>query len=350
MRSDPARPPVRTHDAERVLAQARELTEPAYRTVIDALPGGIREVAGYHAGWWDADGHPCESTGKAVRPALVLTCARAAGGPGSVTAAVDAAVAVELVHDFSLLHDDVMDGDVTRRHRPAAWVVFGTSRAILAGDALLAEAMRHLISGDGQRGRPNAAARVLAAAIQELCEGQSADLAFEQRGEVTVGECLVMAERKTGALFGAACELGAAAAGAGEHVASRYREFGRQLGLAFQLTDDLLGIWGDRQVTGKPTGSDLASRKKSLPVAAALSAGTPASDRLSALYQRGKLDEQAITDAARLIEAAGGRGWAQEEARRRVQAASRELHGASPDPGGAADLAALAGLMTGRGQ
>jgi geranylgeranyl diphosphate synthase, type I len=338
-----------TRDADRILAEARELVEPMYRRAVGKLPARIRHVAGYHVGWWDADGHPAEPAGKAVRPALTLVCAQAAGGTSGATAAVAAAVAVELVHDFSLLHDDVMDRDLTRRHRLAAWAVFGTSQAILAGDMMLTEAIRLLIAGNGHEGNPAAAPAILAAALQELCEGQSDDLAFEHRDAVTVDECLAMAERKTGALLGAACQLGATAAGAGEHAAARYRTFGRQLGLAFQLTDDLLGIWGDPRVTGKPAGSDLASRKKSLPVVAALSADTPASQQLARLYRsQEKLDESAIGQAADLIEAAGGRQWAQDQARQHIQAAWQALADARPEPGGTADLAALAGMMTRR--
>jgi geranylgeranyl diphosphate synthase type I len=351
---EPGRNRTWTREADRILAEAREIVEPAHRSAVDALPAALRHVAGYHAGWWDADGRPAGSAGKAVRPALTLACARAASGAdgaGSASgaaAAVAAAVAVELVHDFSLLHDDVMDEDLTRRHRPASWAVFGVNQAILAGDAMLAAAVRQLAGTQDREGDPSAAG-ILAAAVLELCEGQSADLAFERRSEITIGECLAMAERKTGALLGVACQLGATAAGAGRRAAGRYRAFGRQLGLAFQLTDDLLGIWGNPELTGKPAGSDLASRKKSLPVVAALSAGTTASDKLARLYgRREKLDERAITQATQLIEAAGGRTWAQDEARRRINAALKALADARPDPDGAADLAALARLMTRR--
>jgi geranylgeranyl diphosphate synthase, type I len=338
-----------TRGADQILAETHELAEPVYRAVVGALPATARDVAAYHIGWWDADGRPAvgqgngAGQGKAVRPALTLACARAAGAqPGT---AVEAAVAVEMVHDFSLLHDDVMDKDLTRRHRPAAWVVFGVSRAVLAGDMLLATAIRQLVKGRGQ----DLAAGILAEAVQELCEGQCADLAFEERSEVTVGECLAMAEAKTAALLGAACQLGAVAAGADEAVARRYRAFGRQLGVAFQLTDDLLGIWGDSGVTGKPAGSDLAARKKSLPVVAALCSGTLAGDQLARLYGRqGPLDEDALARAAGFVEAAGGRAWAQDEARRRVQAAARALAGARPSHSGAADLETLAALVTRR--
>lgn len=323
-----------------LLMRAREMTEPAYRTAAQELPPEIRHIVGYHAGWWDEDGHPCAATGKAIRPAFSLACARAAAGQ-IADAAVAAAVAVELVHDFSLLHDDVMDGDVTRRHRPAAWTVFGIGQAILTGDALLALAFRQLGGGEP--------VMVLAAAALELCRGQCADLAFASGAETGLAGCLTMAEQKAGALLGAACQLGALAAGADSAVAGYYQRFGRHLGLAFQLTDDLLGIWGDPRVTGKPAGSDLASRKRSLPVVAALTSGTPAGDELAWLYRhREHWDEHAAGRAARLIEAAGGRDWVGAEASRQVDKAFTALAQVRPSPAAMADLRLLAALMSRR--
>jgi geranylgeranyl diphosphate synthase type I len=354
----------RPRTAAQILAETRAVVDPAHRAAVDGLPPEIRHVAGYHIGWWEADGRMTGAGGKAVRPAFVLACARAAGGGGDQAemtdrrAAVDAAVAVELVHDFSLLHDDVMDGDLTRRHRAAAWAVFGVGRAILAGDALLALAM-DVLTGDpgpdddaGTRGLPHVragSARVLSGALLELCRGQSADLAFENRGDVTLTECLAMAERKTGALLGAACQLGALAGGADRRAAELYRTFGRQIGVAFQLVDDVLGIWGDPSVTGKPAGNDLAARKKSLPVVAALTSGGQAARHLARLYQReDAFDEAAVAHAAELVEMAGGRAWALAEAERRIQAAREALAGARPEPNAEADLHVLAGLITRR--
>jgi geranylgeranyl diphosphate synthase type I len=329
--------------AAHILAEARALVEPAHRAVIDGLPAEIRHVAGYHSGWWEADGRGCSTTGKAVRPALSLACARAAGGQQS--AAVPAGVAVELVHDFSLLHDDVMDGDLTRRHRPTAWAVFGVGQAILVGDVLLTLASEQACGLPGG----TATVKVLTGSVLELCAGQWSDLAFEERGEVTVAECVAMAEGKTGALLGAACQLGAIVGGANPEQAACYRTFGRQLGVAFQLIDDLLGIWGDPRVTGKPVGSDLASRKKSLPVVAALTSDTPAGQHLAWIYGRQEpLDEQSLAHVAGLIEAAGGRTWARDKADRCLREAFACLTAATPDAAAVADLQLLADLITRR--
>jgi geranylgeranyl diphosphate synthase, type I len=169
--------------------------------------------------------------------------------------------------------------------------------------------------------------------VQELVDGQVADLDFERRTDVGIPECLGMAEGKTGALLGASCALGAAAAGSSAPQVRELDRFGRDLGLAFQLVDDLLGIWGAPEVTGKPVLSDLRSRKKSLPVVAALTAGTAASARLAELLFRPEpLTEDDLRLAARLIEEAGGRGWAEEEAERRLVKATDRLKSAEmPD-------------------
>jgi geranylgeranyl pyrophosphate synthase len=339
--------PVETsaRSAAEILAWSRGLVEPALRSVVGAMPASMRGIAEFHFGWRDEAGRPAAGAGgKAVRPALTLLAAEAAGG--TAAAALPAAVAVELTHNFSLLHDDVMDGDRTRRHRPTAWTVFGVGAAILAGDALLAGAYEMLAEAPS----PDmpAAVRTLSRAVLDLVEGQSADTAFEDRTDVTLAECLAMAGGKTGALLGGACALGALYGG-GAGRASRFRTFGERLGLAFQLADDLLGIWGDAEVTGKPVHSDLRNRKKSLPVVAALTSGTAAGEELAALYlRRGELAGDEPARAAALIEAAGGRAWAVAEADALVASALTELDAADPVPAAAAELRSVAHLVTHR--
>src|SRR5579862_9372081 len=193
------------------VAVARDLVGPATEAAINRLSPGVRRVAAYHYGLADADGNPVRvGSGKALRPALALLSARAAGVPAE--RGVTAAVAVELVHNFSLLHDDIMDGDVERRHRPTAWKVYGVGPAILAGDALLALAQDILLEESGPQGAW--AARCLSAAVLRLIAGQGADLAFEKRDDVTLSECLTMAGDKTAALMACACSIGAVHLGA----------------------------------------------------------------------------------------------------------------------------------------
>jgi geranylgeranyl diphosphate synthase type I len=332
--------------AREVLADARGAVDPALRAAVDTLPESSRRIAAYHFGWRDEHGAPARAdAGKAIRPALALLAAEAVGG--TAERAVPAAVAVELVHNFSLLHDDVMDGDTTRRHRPTAWSVFGVGGAILVGDALLALAF-DVVAASGHPAAHDGARR-LSEAVQRLVDGQSADIAFEDRAEVGMAECRRMAEAKTGALLGCACALGASFGGGDAAQVAHLRAFGERLGLAFQIADDLLGIWGDPAATGKPVHSDLRNRKKSLPVAAALAAGTPPARELAELYRSGtELTGGEPARAAELVELAGGRAWAETQADLLLADALAELRAAGPPPGPAAELGGLARLATRR--
>ena len=347
-----------------VLADIRRRVEPELRAAVAEMPGSVREICDYHFGWVDDPPTPSRGTttgnsmgssaqgqttgrGKAIRPALVLACAQAVGG--EVTSALPAAVAVELVHNFSLLHDDVMDGDATRRGRPTAWTVFGSGSAILAGDALLARAFDVLAaSAHPQHGR---ATRWLAETVAELIAGQYADISFEHRDDVDLGQCVAMARGKTAALLGCCCALGALFAGATDQRIETLRRFGEVLGLAFQHVDDLLGIWGDPALTGKPAYSDLRSAKKSLPVVAALSGDSAAAEQLRARYQTGRLvDDVDFAHIARLIEQAGGRAYSQTQVERLLDYAMDHVRHVDPSAEAAGTLRALALLITHRDQ
>ncbi|HEY1003062.1 MAG TPA: polyprenyl synthetase family protein [Streptosporangiaceae bacterium] len=328
------------------VALARDLVGPAMESAIARLTPDVRVVAAYHLGLADAAGNPMRSSsGKALRPALALLSARAAGAPPE--RGVTAAVAVELVHNFSLLHDDIMDNDTERRHRPTAWTVFGVGAAILAGDGLLALAQDLLLEDDTLKGAW--AARCLSAAVLRLIGGQGADLAFEKRDDVTLAECLDMAGDKTAALMACACSIGAVHLGAPPTLAMALAGFGAHVGLAFQLTDDLLGIWGAPEVTGKPVRADLRARKKSLPVVAALNSGQPEAAELRALLTSPEaLTEGDLARAADLVVAAGGKDWAESEADAQLAAANASLASIDLASDVRAELTAIAEFITAR--
>ncbi len=326
---------------------ARDLVGPTIAKVVSRLSPEVRDVASYHLGLTEADGSPRVvggSSGKALRPALALLSARAAGaGPDR---GVPSAAAVELVHNFSLLHDDIMDRDTERRHRPTAWTVYGIGAAILAGDGLLVLAQDLLLETP-----PYGlwAARCLSAAVQRLIAGQGADLAFERRSDVQVAECLDMAGDKTAALMACACSIGAIYVGAPASLAMSLAGFGAHMGLAFQLTDDLLGIWGAPEVTGKPVCSDLRSRKKSLPVVAALTSGTGPGRELGALFAEHRpLTEDEVLYAAKLVEAAGGRQYTETAADSELTSALSCLAGAEMPDDVRAEFAGIAEFITAR--
>ncbi|MFC4051999.1 polyprenyl synthetase family protein [Actinomadura syzygii] len=304
------------------MTDVRELVDGALRAAVGRLDPRTYRVAAYHLGWADEEGRPRDApAGKALRPALALLSARAALAPPE--SGLPGAVAVELVHAFSLLHDDIMDRDRTRRHRPAAWTVFGEPSAILAGDALLALALEVLLEAPGQGS--SRAARSVAVTTRRLIAGQSLDMDFETRRQIGVDECLTMSSDKTAALIACSCSIGAVLDGAPEPLSDALEAFGADLGIAFQLVDDLLGLWGDPKATGKPALSDVRSRKMSLPVVAALNADGPEAKRLAELYAQPERTEDELAAIPPLVEAAGGRAWAELEAERRIQRAAEHL-------------------------
>ncbi|WP_347350148.1 polyprenyl synthetase family protein [Intrasporangium sp.] len=324
---------------------ARTATVELLRSALDRLDPHMRHVCGYHLGFWDTDGTPSTPGGKGVRPELVLLGTAAAGR--DPLEAVPAAVAVELVHNFSLVHDDVMDGDELRRHRTTVWAAFGLSTAILAGDAMLALAGE--ILGAAPSPTVGYAVQALTATTRRLIAGQTADLALETRPDVTVAECLRMEADKTGALLACSCSIGPMLTDAPASSAAALAEFGERVGLAFQLDDDLLGIWGAPEHTGKPVLSDLRSRKKSAPVVAALTSGTTAGDALQALYrQEAPLDEDELYKAAALVEEAGGRTWAEHRAAAELDAALGILADAFAGDERAIPLSDMAVRLAGR--
>lgn len=327
------------------ISTAWAATQETLRAAVDRLDPRMRHICGYHLGFWDTTGEPTAPSGKGIRPELVLLSTAAA--ERDPLCAVPAAVAVELVHNFSLVHDDVMDGDERRRHRPTVWAAFGISTAILAGDAMLALAGEVL--GEAPSPTVGYAVQALTATTRRLIAGQVADLEFESRDDVTPDECLRMEVDKTGALLACACSIGPMLADAPTDCVRALVEFGERVGLAFQLDDDLLGIWGAPERTGKPVLSDLRSRKKSAPIVAALASGTTAGAALQALYrQETPLEEDELAKAATLVEEAGGRSWAEHRAADELSAALAVLDTAFPDPGRAGPLAALATRLAGR--
>ncbi|NMI00486.1 polyprenyl synthetase family protein [Pseudonocardia acidicola] len=335
------------------LHDARDGLRPAMEAAVARLDDATSAIVSYHLGWTRIDGVPVErGGGKSLRPALAMLSARAAGAPADI--GIPGAVAVELVHNFSLVHDDLMDGDTRRRHRPAVWTVWGAEGAILTGDALLALAQEVLL--DCASPHRADAARLLAETTRHLVRGQVQDLAFERRAEVGLAECRDMVAGKTGALLSASAAIGAVLAGAPPAIVDALSRFGAQLGMAFQLVDDLLGIWGDPAATGKPVFSDLRAHKRTLPVTYAVTHGGPAGQELAGWLATpadrtgngSGDDEAALRRAAGLVEKAGGRRWATAEARRRVGAAEDALAAAGMPDGPRAELAALARFVATR--
>jgi geranylgeranyl diphosphate synthase type I len=305
----------------------------------------------YHMGWVDAQMQPAVvHSGKRIRPAACLLACAAVGG--AVEDALSAAAAVELLHNFSLIHDDVEDNSTTRRHRPTVWALWGVPQAINAGDALFTLARLAL---HGVIGRVQAATTALDAcaifdrACLRLTEGQYLDISFEDRLDVAVEEYMAMIEGKTAALLSASLELGALLGGADEGARRHLAEFGRSLGLAFQMQDDILGIWGDEIVTGKSAASDILARKKSLPVVYAL-AQPGLGTELAAAYSQ-PLEPAGVPAVLELLAQAGAQAYTAQAAQSAHQRARQALQASGVlvpgNPAGQA-LGELAELLLGR--
>ena len=325
--------------AAEVLGELKRLVDPTLAEHVDGLHPPMRAIARYHFGWDDSAG-----SGKALRPALAILGARAAGARGDEPAVIDAACAVELIHNFSLLHDDIMDGDRTRRHRPTAWTVYGTDQALLAGCALHTLAFEVL----AQHGL-SAAVGKIGHDVQLLIAGQSDDLMLAEKADATLEQCLAMESGKTASLLSCAASLGALAYGAPAETTTALAEYGHHLGMAFQLVDDLLGIWGEGATTGKPVAADLRARKRSAPVVAALCSGTEAGAELAALYgTTGELTDRQVEQAAALVDRAGGRSWTEQRAEFHTGEALRGLDQLGAPPATLADLTSVTRFLLAR--
>jgi geranylgeranyl diphosphate synthase type I len=315
------------------LARARSVVTPALESAVLQLNPELRSAVRHHL----AGG------GKHVRAALVLLSAAAVGADERV--GIVGAVAIELVHNFSLVHDDIIDGDIERRHRPTVWAEYGVGHAIITGDALATLALQILLE-DPTRERVSAAVR-LAQATQAMIAGQSEDMASEQRPSLSVDECLHMEAGKTGALLSCAASLGAVLAGAPGPTIDALADFGGHLGVAFQAIDDVLGIWGEPSLTGKPVGNDLRLHKKTLPVAVACATAGEVPDRLKSLL-RAELSDGDVEVAARLLDECGAREQTMAIGESHLQAALGALERVPLELGPSAELAAIAHYVTAR--
>jgi geranylgeranyl diphosphate synthase type I len=291
----------------------------------------FHEMLTYHMGWTGEGAGP-EATGKRIRPLMVLlTCLASSGGKdGDPTwqSALPAAAAVELVHNFSLVHDDIQDHSEKRRGRPTAWVKWGAPMAINAGDALFVLSNQAII--DLKENYPAEvvvkAAEILHDICLELTRGQFLDMSYEEKTDLGVDDYWPMVAGKTAALLSACCHIGALLGGADDSLQEAYRSFGHYLGLAFQVQDDILGIWGDEALTGKSAASDLMEGKKSLPVMAGLSAN----GRFAARWKQGPIQSAEVKELARVLASEGGYEKANDAAKQMTDLALMSLREADP--------------------
>jgi geranylgeranyl diphosphate synthase type I len=287
--------------------------------------GELQAMLAYHMGW-QGEGAGPNASGKRIRPLLLLLVTIAAGGEWP--RALPAAAAVELIHNFSLIHDDIEDNSPLRRGRPTVWKKWGIAQALNAGDLMFALAHLELLRLQETSCASIAlqAARILQETCVKLTQGQFLDISYENRQDLTLEDYWPMISGKTAALLAACTELGALLAEADETQRLNFREFGRNLGLAFQAQDDLLGIWGNAALTGKSAESDLLSGKKSLPVLFGLSQNGEFARR----WRKGAIQPNEVASLARQLEIEGARAYTQEIADHLTQQALHYLEQAKP--------------------
>jgi len=285
----------------------------------------FHEMLTYHMGWTGEGAGP-EAAGKRIRPLMVLLCAAACGEDWQK--ALPAAAAVELVHNFSLVHDDIQDNSPKRRGRDTAWTKWGSPMAINVGDALFVLSNQAII--DLKTNYPAETvvkvAEILHNTCLDLTRGQFLDMSYEERTDLKVEDYWPMISGKTAALLSACCQIGAVLGGADEETEEAYRSFGHYLGLAFQVQDDILGIWGDENVTGKSVASDLVEGKNSLPVLI----GLGKKGKFAKRWAQGPITPEEVEEVARLLASEGGYGEAKEASIQMTDMAINSLREADP--------------------
>jgi geranylgeranyl diphosphate synthase, type I len=336
-------PPVE-NEMRQIVAEVLKPAFPAEPPDIHFSPDcfeAIHDMLVHHMGWENSGS---EAGGKRIRPLmLLLTCAAAEGDWES---ALPAAAAVELLHNFSLIHDDIEDNSPQRRGRPAVWSLWGIPQAINTGDVLFTLSHLAMLRLDS-RHEPAIvlqAARLLHQTCLALTQGQHLDMAYEEQRSLPMDAYWPVIQGKTASLLACTTELGALLAGSSPATRHAYRRFGLNLGLAFQVQDDLLGIWGDASLTGKSNASDLLSGKKSLPVLYGLQQAGEFAER----WLAGPLNADEIPGIAATLRATGAYDYAQSVANSLTKDAIAALDQASPKGDAGTALRSLVSYLLNR--
>jgi geranylgeranyl diphosphate synthase type I len=292
------------------------------------FPRPLYDMMKYHLGWLDADLKPIEQyRGKRFRPTLCLLTYSALSGVYDKV--LPAAAALELIHNFSLIHDDIEDMDEERRHKPTVWKLWGVPHAINVGDGMHVMAnlaALRLREVNVTSSKIVDVMEILSRTIIELCEGQYLDMSFEGRTDVTTDMYLEMISKKTAALIEASTYIGAVLATNNQTIMEHFRKFGRKIGVAFQIVDDILGIWQKTERTGKPAASDIRNKKKTMPILYAFEKASKEDKRiLEETFKKEVLGEEDINRVLRILEKVGAREASQKIATKFEKEALEEL-------------------------
>ena len=322
--------------------------ETELKEIIGSNTSGLHSMLRYHMGWQDEHGHPCyEKSGKFIRPALCLLSCQAAGG--NMSQILPAAAALELIHEFSLIHDDIEDASYERRHRPTLWKLWGQPQAINAGDCMLTLAylapLRLKEKGIADK-KIIGSTRMLAETCLQLCEGQFLDITYESRLNVTIEDYLNMITKKTAILIATSTSLGAYLGTEDEKLVNYLYRFGKELGMVYQIHDDMLDIWGIEEKTGKSLRSDIAQRKKTLPVVYGLQ-NSKGEDRqkLLELYSQECIQGEDLSKVMRILEQLGAKEYSQNLAQQYYRRALAQLEATGLNPQNLTPLREAARLL-----
>jgi geranylgeranyl diphosphate synthase type I len=303
------------------------------------------EMLTYHMGW-TGEGSGREAAGKRIRPLIVLLATASMGADWKTS--LPAAAAVELVHNFSLVHDDVQDNSEKRRGRPTVWTKWGVPMAINVGDALFVMSNQAIM--DLIKTHPAStvvrAATILHDTCLDLTRGQFLDMSYEERNDLSLEDYWPMVGGKTSSLLSACTQIGALLGNAGEAEQEAYRQFGYHLGLAFQVQDDILGIWGDEAVTGKSAASDLVEGKNSLPILY----GIGKQGKFSERWKQGPITAYEVKTVAAQLENEGARDYAEQMSEKETQIAMEYLEKANPRGAAGESMLELANMLLKRNQ
>jgi geranylgeranyl diphosphate synthase type I len=307
----------------------KEDMEAELRFAVGGASLPLYDMMRYHLGWIDQHGNPQSAgVGKRLRPILCLLACQAVGGEWHQ--ALPAAAAVELVHNFSLIHDDIQDASPERRGRATVWHIWGKPQAINVGDGMHALALSSLLrleDGGVPHHKVVRAARILGEASLKLCEGQYLDISYENRLDIGINDYIEMIGSKTASLFRCSLEIGAILGTDDESLLARLKLFGHYLGMTFQVHDDLLSMWGDEKVTGKPSTSDIQLKKKTLPVVYALEkARGKDRERLWSIYQKDEIGPSDALDVMKILNKLDAQGYVQGTSDKYYRQALSELN------------------------
>ena len=331
-----------------VFQRYQESIDSTLRNRLSNATSFVYSMLRYAMGWSDASGAPVSAPqGKALRPTLcLLTCEAVCG---EYQRALPPAVSLELIHNFSLIHDDIQDRDEYRRHRPTVWKVWGEPIALTAGNVMRIVADT---SVEGLRGDSVSDADIVSVneaiteASLEMIEGQHLDVAFEGRSDIGMDGYLDMISRKTGALIRTPMHVGAIMGTHDQAVIESFRECGRSLGYVFQIRDDVLGIWSEEKTTGKPVGADVRRKKNSLPIVHAMSqADRVQKQALERVYEKENVVDADVETVLDIMDSLGTEAFANSLAAEHCERGLERLAGIEIPSDARADIEELSTFL-----